>query len=134
VVGPDAESRQWAQAVAEALGAPWRILQKQRRGDADVALTALDTPLPAGATAVVVDDIASSGATLLACAQALRRAGATDIVCAVVHGLFRADLPERLREAGVRELVCGDSVPGPHSAMPLAPALATAVRELKKGG
>jgi ribose-phosphate pyrophosphokinase len=105
-------------------------MEKHRRGDADVVVGTVRPAIPTGATAVILDDIAASGATLLACAQALREAGVEDIVCAVVHGLFGAELPERLRAAGVRQVVCGDSVPGAHATMPLAPALAAAVRSL----
>ncbi|HET7499660.1 MAG TPA: ribose-phosphate diphosphokinase, partial [Kofleriaceae bacterium] len=44
LIGPDAESVQWVSAVAERCGAPFVILEKTRRGDRDVSVSAPDGP------------------------------------------------------------------------------------------
>ena len=63
LIGPDAESRQWVKEIADACGAPNIVLRKKRSGDRKVRETMFE--LPAGATPVIVDDIASSGTTIL---------------------------------------------------------------------
>ena len=59
LVGPDAESVQWVSAVAERCGAPYLILEKTRRGDRDVAITAPEHAWN-GHTPVVIDDIVTA--------------------------------------------------------------------------
>ena len=66
LVGPDAESAQWVAQVATACDAPWLTLRKQRRGDRDVAIdTGADLALLRGRSLVLVDDIVSTGETLV---------------------------------------------------------------------
>ena len=38
LIGPDSESAQWVQAIAERISAPWRVMEKTRRGDYDVSV------------------------------------------------------------------------------------------------
>ena len=64
LVGPDAESVQWVSAVAEQCGAPFVILEKTRRGDRDVSISAPEH-IADGHTPVVIDDIVSTGRTMV---------------------------------------------------------------------
>ncbi len=129
VVGPDAESRPWVAAVAERIGGEALTLRKVRRGDADVTVEAPALGCVRGRPVVVVDDVCSSGATLLATATALRAAGAASVAVAVVHALFDADVAHRLAAAGVSRVISTDSVVHPSNAVPLAPLLARALRD-----
>ncbi|HSF90957.1 MAG TPA: phosphoribosyltransferase family protein, partial [Paracoccaceae bacterium] len=91
IIGPDKESRPWVAAVADKLDAPFAVAQKTRLGDRDVRI---DLPDLAGAdrrTPVVIDDVVSSGQTLLELTSLLHRRLETRPVCAVVHGLFAGD-------------------------------------------
>src|SRR5690606_40771116 len=63
VVGPDAESAQWAGAIAARIGAPYVVLHKTRLGDRRVRIDVPDLSSWRGRTPVLVDDIASSGRT-----------------------------------------------------------------------
>jgi ribose-phosphate pyrophosphokinase len=125
LVGPDAESRPWVEAIARAARARCVIARKQRRGDREVAVRV--PPVPAGIRAVIVDDIASSGATIAATARALRRAGAGVVDAVVVHAIFAPGARRRMREAGVRRVVSCDTIPHPTNAIPLAALLAQAI-------
>ena len=81
LVGPDAESVQWVAAVADHVGAPYVILDKTRRGDRDVSITS-----PAGKinghNPVLIDDIVSTGRTMLEATRQLRRDGQRRRRCA----------------------------------------------------
>jgi ribose-phosphate pyrophosphokinase len=82
LVGPDRESTQWAEKVAQRLGVPWTILEKTRSGDRDVSVSLPDPALLRGRSPVIVDDIVSSGRTLAEAANGLRSLGATsDHLC-----------------------------------------------------
>ncbi len=125
VVGPDAESAPWVRAVARAAGSAWIVGTKQRLGPRRVRLTL--PPLPAARRAVIVDDIASSGATLAAAVRALRAAGLARVDVAVVHAIFAPGALARIRRAGARRVVSCDTIPHPTNAIAVAPLLAAAL-------
>jgi ribose-phosphate pyrophosphokinase len=75
LVGPDAESEQWVAEVARLAGAPWTVMAKTRRGDRRRGVKlARAGPWP-GHTPVLLDDIASTGHTLVAARSRLMGAG-----------------------------------------------------------
>jgi ribose-phosphate pyrophosphokinase len=126
VVGPDAESRPWIQAIARGAHLPWIVCEKRRLGDRSVRVHV--PPLPECRRAVIVDDIASSGATLAAVAQALRGAGVQGVEAIVVHAIFSPGALTRIRRAGVRHVLSCDTIPHPTNAIHTAALLAPAVR------
>lgn len=131
LVGPDLESRQWVADVAERAGAPFVVLDKLRRGDRDVEVSAVEVgPWSRGRTPVLVDDIVSTGSTLVRALEQLRAAGLPSAVCIGVHALFEGDAEASLRRAGLARLVTCDTVPHPTNAIELGPALAQAVADL----
>ena len=94
VVGPDAESQPWVSDLARPLRLSYAVAQKTRRGDRSVEIELPEPASIAGRPALIVDDIVSSGGTMIACAKALTSAGATTIDAVVTHALFpRATLP-----------------------------------------
>ncbi|HEY8049410.1 MAG TPA: ribose-phosphate diphosphokinase [Ramlibacter sp.] len=132
IVGPDAESEQWVAEVARLADAPYTVLEKQRRGDLDVDVHLRDALVGETGAPVLVDDIVSTGHTLVAAAQALHATGLRDPIAVGVHVL--ADAPElaAIRAAGVSLLVSCDTVEHPTNHITLVPELARAVRaELK---
>jgi ribose-phosphate pyrophosphokinase len=130
IVGPDSESEQWVRAVAGAHGFPWRVLEKTRRGDTDVSVAGAGLEAVRGRQPVLVDDICSSGATLVEAARVLREAGLGAPACAVVHGLFDDDNRARLEQAGIAPVVATDSVESDQAGIPLAARLAPVVATL----
>lgn len=128
LVGPDAESRPWVAAIAAPLGLEMLVGEKVRRGDRAVVLRVPDAARAAGRPVLLVDDMISSGGTLIACAEALRAAGARSVAAAVTHCLSSADDLARLAAAGIAPLLATDSVAGPAARISLAPALAAAIR------
>jgi ribose-phosphate pyrophosphokinase len=129
IVGPDFESRQWAAGVAERLGAPHAVLGKMREGDEAVEVTAPELTAYSGRTAVLVDDIVSSGATLIEAARQLKAQGFERPVCAVVHALSGEDTTAELERLGAR-LVSVDTVAHPSNAICCDPLLASETGQL----
>lgn len=126
IVGPDIESEQWVAEVAGLAGAPHVVLQKVRRGDRDVEISFPDLSGWAGRTPVLVDDIASSGRTLVKTAEGLIGRGLGAPVCVVVHPLFAEDSFATLSALCVR-VVSTDSVAHASNRIALAPLLASAL-------
>lgn len=117
IVGPDIESEQWANAIAA--GAPTVVLRKERRGDRQVEITFPDLAPFAGRQPVLVDDIASSGRTLVEACKGLEQRGFARPICVVVHPLFAEDAFDRLRAVAAR-VVSTDTVTHPSNGIGVA--------------
>lgn len=132
LVGPDEESGQWVAEVARLCNAPWTVMAKQRHGDRDVAVKMTGGPSWPGRTPVLVDDIGSSGHTLVAALQVLGERGLPKPLCIVVHALFGPEAQQAMLDAGAARVVSCDTVAHPTNAIPLAPLLAPAVLEIAR--
>jgi ribose-phosphate pyrophosphokinase len=111
VVGPDAESHPWVSDLAGRLGLPHAVATKTRRGDRAVAIEFQDQARLAGRPALIVDDIVSSGGTIITCARALDAAGATAVDVVVTHALFLEGAHREMISAGIRSIRSTRSVP-----------------------
>ena len=135
VVGPDAESRPWVSDLAARLGLAHTVAQKIRRGDRSVEIKFGEAALIAGRPVLLVDDIVSSGGTVLACAKALEAASAKTIDAIITHALFPPQMATGFAAAGIRSIRSTSSVPHPTNAIPLDDIFATALRrEMGKTG
>jgi ribose-phosphate pyrophosphokinase len=119
VVGPDAESRPWVSGLADRLGLAHAVVQKSRRGDRSVEIVFPDQAIIAGRSALIVDDIVSSGGTLMACARALTAAGAVTVDAVVTHALFPEALCREMASSGIRSIRSTHSVPHSTNAIAL---------------
>jgi len=125
VVGPDSESEQWARIVAEELGAPCIVLEKERLGDRDVRIKG-ELPLK-GRTALVVDDMVSTGKTMIEMITRLKREGAQRVDALVTHALLVEGAEKKMQEAGLSELFCSNTVPSSGTRISVAQILARAL-------
>ena len=119
VVGPDAESEPWVSDLASRLRLSHVVAQKIRRGDRSVEIGFPNRASVSGRPTLIVDDIVSSGGTMIACARALISAGATTIDAVVTHALFPEQLCRDMIEAGIRSIRSTHRVPHPTNAIVL---------------
>ncbi len=127
LIGPDAEAAQWVEQAARAEGLAWAVGHKVRSGDRAVSFELPEVEL-FGKAVVLLDDVASTGHTLMAAAARLHARGAASVDVAVVHALFGGDALEELHSAGVRHVWSTDSVAHPTNAVSIVPLLAQALR------
>lgn len=130
LIGPDSESEQWVADIAQRVGLPWQVLRKERRGDRDVQISLPDVESARGRTPVIVDDIVSSGRTVIETLGHLRRLGLPSAVCVAIHALFAEDAYDQLLKAGAARVVTTDSIPHASNAMSIAGLLAEACNDL----
>ena len=128
VVGPDAESRPWVSDLAGRLGLAHAVAQKIRRGDRAVDIGFAEPASVAGRPVLLVDDIVSSGGTLIASAKALSAAGAKAIDAIITHALFPPEMVIEFADAGIRSIRSTSSVPHPTNAIPLDDIFVAALR------
>jgi ribose-phosphate pyrophosphokinase len=119
VAGPDAESLPWVGDLAGRHGLSHTVAQKTRRGDRSVAIEFQNPACIADRPVLIVDDVVSSGGTIIACAKALTAAGATTIDAVVTHALFPEQLCSEIASAGIRSIRSTYSVPHSTNAIAL---------------
>jgi ribose-phosphate pyrophosphokinase len=129
VVGPDAESEPWVSDLARRLGSAHAVAHKTRHSDRSVEIVFADPNMIADRPVLLVDDIVSSGGTLMTCAKALAAAGAKTIDAIITHALFPPELIGELSRAGIRSIRSTSSVPHPTNAIALDAILAGALRK-----
>ena len=128
LVGPDSEARLWVEAIAARTGNAVMIGEKRRLGDRRVELSLPGIDHVAGRQAVLVDDVISSGTTIVTAAELLRSAGAASMEVLATHCLAAPDDLARIEAAGVARIRSSESVPGPTAELPVAALLAEALR------
>lgn len=87
-VGPDDESEQWARDVAKILGKDYTILGKTRSGDRDVNVKLKKEVELKGRDIVIIDDIISTGQTILETIKKLNKFKPKKTYCIAIHGIF----------------------------------------------
>ena len=66
-----------------------------------------------GKTAIIIDDMISTGGTLVKAAEALLERGATSIVTCATHGIFAADAAQKLIDSCINEVIVTNTIPVP---------------------
>lgn len=110
IVGPDWESYKWARKVAEQINYPFVILEKKRLSGRKVRISISRKIDIDNKTVVFVDDIISTGHTILEAAKKLRAMGAKKFYCIAVHGIFVENALEKLRKANIK-VVTTNTIP-----------------------
>ena len=133
LLGPDEEALQWVAQAGRQHGLAFAVCHKQRLGDREVRVALPGAAhLPGGTLAgravVLMDDVASTGRTLVQAAAAALAGGAASVDVAVTHALFVGDALAQLRAAGVRHVWSSDAVPHATAVVPVAGLIAAAVR------
>ena len=115
VISPDAGGMKRAELLRETLEAALAhpvgkgLAEKYR--SAGVVSGDLFVGDVAGRTALIVDDLISTGHTLLRAAKAARTAGATHVIALVTHGLFMPGAAQVLADPAIDRIVITDAVP-----------------------
>jgi ribose-phosphate pyrophosphokinase len=130
IIGPDAESEQWAAQVAKSVRCPYIVLAKTRKGDRDVEVSALQPSAWKGGTPVLVDDITSTAQTMIAAVRKLKDAGLPPPVCISVHPVFAGSAFHDLSATGVDRIVSCNTIIHPTNQIDVSGMTAVATVEL----
>ena len=129
IIGPDSESEQWVSEVAERAAAPHLVLSKQRHGDREVEIAIPDLEAWRDRQPVLIDDIVSSGRTMIETAQGLAARGLAKPVCVAVHALFADDAYQRLSDVA-QTVVSTNTIAQASTGISVAPLLVEALQKL----
>jgi ribose-phosphate pyrophosphokinase len=110
VVSPDAGGVERARAYAKRLDAALAIVDK-RRDQPNVAEVHNVIGDVEGRTALIVDDIVDTGGTLTKVAEAIKEAGAREVLASCSHGVLSGNAIERIAMSSLSKLLITDSIP-----------------------
>lgn len=124
LIGPDMESEQWVSEVARLAEAPFQILEKIRHGDTLVEISPPELASFKNKTPVLIDDIISSGHTMLETINHLTLADMQRPVCIGVHGIFAEGAFSQLQQFA--NVITTQCIPHSSNNIDIAHALAEA--------
>jgi ribose-phosphate pyrophosphokinase len=140
VVSPDAGRVKMATEFAHSLKTSLVVLHKRRESGTETEVTHLVGEVRDRAC-LIVDDMISTGGTIVESAEALVAAGARPaIMVAATHGLLLEGARDKLSRAGVREVFVTDTVSVAEKDWPqlqvvsVAPLIAAAIRRFLVDG
>jgi ribose-phosphate pyrophosphokinase len=137
VVSPDAGGVPRAENFAKRLKSSLAVIIK-RRPEPDVSEVTHIVGEVEGKIAVVVDDMISTGGTLVKAAEALLKRGATDVYTLATHGIFAGDAVRQFENSAISKVIVTDTIPlsaeiGPGSRIvqeSIAQTLADAIKRI----
>jgi ribose-phosphate pyrophosphokinase len=138
VVAPDVGAVQRADRVRQALGGcPLAILFKERPRPDEVAVQGMVGDV-AGKYAIIVDDLISTGKTLIAAAETCLSQGATGVTALATHGVFAEGAIARLHASAIEMTLVSDTIPIPADApgievVSVAPMLSEVINRVHYG-
>ena len=110
IVSPDAGGTVRARMVAERLDLPLAVLEKRRSHDGSEVRVMNVIGDVGGKRVILVDDILSSGGTLVEAAHRLLEHDATEITACCTHGVFSGDALEILRQSPLKRIVVTNTI------------------------
>ena len=109
ILAPDEGALAFAKHVASAGGWDADHLEKTRLSGVEVKMTPKQL-CASSRSVVIVDDIISTGGTIATAAGILYEQGAKDVFAACVHGVLTGGAYVHLMAAGIREVICSDTI------------------------
>jgi ribose-phosphate pyrophosphokinase len=133
VVSPDAGGVARAENFAKRLRSTIAVIIK-RRPEPDVSEVSHVVGEVAGRIAVVVDDMISTGGTLVKAAEKLKEMGAVDVYTLATHGIFAGDAIAQLEASPIKKVVVTNTIPtqptGKIEVLSIAQILADAIKRI----
>lgn len=117
LIGPDSESEQWVSSVSEKCHFPYVVLNKIRTGDKSVSISIDSISGDKNHTPVLVDDIISSGRTMVEVVRQLNEKGTKLPVCLGVHGLFSDDCMSTFDKVKYKDIITCNTIEHPSNAI-----------------
>lgn len=110
LIGPDSESDQWIAEIAKAINAPYIVLEKVRLGDQDVKISIPKMAKYIDYTPVLVDDIISTGQTIIKTLQHLKALNTKKPICVGIHAIFAHITTATLLQAGAKKVITCNTI------------------------
>ena len=128
VVSPDAGGSSRSKKFASLLKSDFIVLKKHRdrkTGRVSIQTTKADVQ---GKDLIIVDDMISTGGSVIKAAQFLKKQKCKRVFVACTHGLLVGDAEKKIRKAGVSRIISTNTIPGNTSKVDISGILAKSVQ------
>lgn len=109
IVGPDIGSIKIAEKFARALSLEMAVIEKQRKSSSLVDMRLIGNVKDRNV--LIVDDMCSTGHTMIRAALLCQKEGAREINCAFTHPIFSAQAVEEMSAAPIKHLIFANTIP-----------------------
>lgn len=96
-IGPDSESKQWAKEIAEHSQKEYNIFRKKRYNSKKVRIKINKNINLKNRNIVIVDDIISTGHTMIETIKEIKKFKPKKIYCVAIHGIFADNALKKLK-------------------------------------
>lgn len=128
VVSPDMGGIERARNFANLLGVDYIALEKHRdRKTGEVAIKSSEHHEVRGRDLILVDDMISTGGSIVKAAEFLKRQKCGKIYASCTHALLIGDAEKRIRKAGVTKIISTNTIPGKTSIIDVSPVIVKAI-------
>ncbi len=138
IVSPDVGGTKRARNLAYLLDVPMCVMEKKRyldRHDVSEAYEIIGDVQ--GKTAIIIDDIISTGGTIAHSAKSLKDAGATSVIVLATHAVFAGEAKKHLESPSIDTIVITNTIDVPKNklvakvrSISIAPILADAISSI----
>ena len=126
ILGADQGSLERARRVAAESVADYDYLEKKRITSKRVVIRPKRLEV-SKRDIVVIDDIISTGGTIIEAAKMLKRQGARKIISACTHGVFAGNALQKILAAKVKQVIATDTIESRASVVSSAPVIVDAI-------
>jgi len=129
IIGPDWESYQWAERIANKIKVLSSVFRKTRHSSRKVTSKMIKPLEIKNKNVIIVDDIISTGHTIIEAAKKAKQHKAKSITAICVHGLFVENALKKIQRSGVKQVLCTNTIQKPQSKIDITDLI---VKELKR--
>lgn len=127
IVSPDQGGKDRAKEFAKEFGTKYIALEKKRdRKTGKVEIKTKNVEV-ANRDLILVDDMISTGGSIIKATQFLRKQKCKRVFVACTHALLMNDAEKRIRKAGVTRIVSTNTIPGKTSSVDVSNTIAKAI-------
>ncbi len=128
VVSPDQGGKERARIFADNLGVDHIALTKKRdRKTGKVQIMNGKLSQVIGRDLIIVDDMISTGGSIIKAAQFLKKQSCKRVYVACTHALLMNDAERRIKKAGVTQIISTNTIPGSTSVVDVSNIIAKAI-------
>lgn len=126
LISPDEGALEYAKRASEIINCEFDYLEKTRISDQEVKIDTKKLDV-SGKDVIILDDIISTGATIIEAAEFIKKQGARSIHAGCVHGVFSKGLQQF--KGVLDDLVCTDTIPTEVSKITVADLVSKSIRQ-----